>query len=141
MELLIPDTYVSSMPEKILLYRELDNLQTEAEIAAFHARMVDRFGAMPPQAEELLNVVRLRQAAVTLGFEKIILKNNLLIAHFVSNRLSPYYKSATFEAVMQRIASQPLQLKVKEQNGKLSLVAQRVSSIAQAMYVLKTIAA
>ena len=140
MALLIPDTYVSSMPEKILLYRELDNLQTEDEIAAFHARLTDRFGAMPPEAEELLNVVRLRQAAVTLGFEKIILKNNLMIAHFVSNRLSPYYKSATFDAIMQRIASHPLQLKVKEQNGKLLLVASRVSSIAQAMYVLKAIA-
>jgi transcription-repair coupling factor (superfamily II helicase) len=140
MELLIPDTYVSNMSEKILLYRELDNLQTEAEIAAFHARLIDRFGVMPPEAKELLNVVRLRQVAVTLGFEKIILKNNLMIAYFVSNQLSPYYKSATFEAIMQRIASKPLQLKVKEQNGKLSLVALRVSSIAQAMYVLRSLA-
>ncbi|MDR3366875.1 MAG: DEAD/DEAH box helicase, partial [Prevotellaceae bacterium] len=139
MELLIPDTYVSNMSEKILLYRELDNLQTEAEIAAFHARLTDRFGAMPPEAEALLNVVRLRQAAVALGFEKIILKNNLMVALFVSNQQSPYYKSATFAAIMQRIAAQPLQLKVKEQHGKLSLVAQRVSSIAQAMFVLKSI--
>ncbi|MDR3187767.1 MAG: transcription-repair coupling factor [Prevotellaceae bacterium] len=139
MELLIPDAYVSNMSEKILLYRELDNLQTEAEITAFHARMTDRFGAMPPSAEELLNIVRLRLAAVELGFEKIILKNNLMIAYFVSNQQSSYYKSATFETIMQRIASKPLQLKVKEQNGKLSLVAPRVSTIAQAMYVLKVI--
>ncbi|MDR2814321.1 MAG: transcription-repair coupling factor [Prevotellaceae bacterium] len=141
MELLIPDSYVSNVSEKILLYRELDNLQTEDEIAEFHTRMTDRFGAMPPEAEELLNVVRLRQAAVVLGFEKIILKNNLMIAYFVNNQLSSYYKSVTFEAVMQRIASRPLQFKVKEQNGKLSLVAPRVSSIAQAMYVLKSIKA
>jgi transcription-repair coupling factor (superfamily II helicase) len=139
MELLIPDAYVVNMSEKILLYRELDSLQTEAEIVGFHTRMTDRFGAMPPEAEELLNIVRLRQAAVALGFEKIILKNNLMIAYFVSNKLSSYYKSATFEAIMQRIASRPLQLKVKEQNGKFSLVIPRISSIAQAMSVLKSI--
>ncbi|MDR0687236.1 MAG: transcription-repair coupling factor, partial [Prevotellaceae bacterium] len=122
MELLIPDSYVNNMAEKIRLYRELDNLQSEAEIAAFHARMTDRFGAMPPPAGELLNVVRLRQAAVLLGFEKIILKNSLMVAYFVGNQLSPYYKSAIFETIMQRIAQKPLQLKIKEQNGKLSLV-------------------
>ncbi|MDR1416431.1 MAG: transcription-repair coupling factor, partial [Prevotellaceae bacterium] len=141
MELLIPDSYVSNMAEKIRLYRELDNLQSEAEIADFHARMTDRFGAMPSTAEELLNVVRLRQAAVLLGFEKIILKNSLMVAYFVGNQQSSYYKSAIFERIMQQIALKPLQFKMKEQNGKLSLVAPRVATIAQAMYVLKTISA
>jgi transcription-repair coupling factor (superfamily II helicase) len=141
MEVLIPDSYVNNMAEKIRLYRELDNLQNETEIASFHTRMTDRFGAMPSEVEELLNVVRLRQAAVLLGFEKIILKNSLMVAYFVSNQLSPYYKSAIFESIMQQIAQKPLQFKIKEQNGKLSLVAPRIATIAQAMFVLKTISA
>ncbi|MDR0413879.1 MAG: transcription-repair coupling factor [Prevotellaceae bacterium] len=137
MEALIPDSYVGNMSEKIRLYRELDSLQSEAEIAAFHARMTDRFGAMPPAAEELLNVVRMRQTAVQLGFEKIILKNSLMVAYFVGNQQSPYYKSPVFENIMQQIAMKPLQFKVKEQHGKLSLVAARVTTITHAMRVLR----
>ncbi len=139
MELLLPDSYVSNTAEKIRLYREMDDLQNEKEIADFRARMVDRFGELPQPAEELLNVVRLRQKAIKLGFEKIILKNNLLIAYFVSNQMSPYYQTPLFSEVMQRIAAKPKQFKVKEQNGKLSFVAQQVGSVAQAMHVVDLI--
>ncbi|MDR2937825.1 MAG: transcription-repair coupling factor [Prevotellaceae bacterium] len=139
MELLIPDRYVSNTAEKIRLYREMDDLQTEQQIADFRTRMVDRFGALPTETDELLNVVRLRQKAIKLGIEKIILKNNLLIAYFVSNPVSPYYQTPLFSDIMQRIAAHPHRMKVKEQNGKLSFVAQQVKSVAQAMGVLELI--
>ncbi|MDR1226507.1 MAG: transcription-repair coupling factor [Prevotellaceae bacterium] len=141
LELLLPDSYVSNTTEKIRLYREMDNLQDEQAIAQLRERLVDRFGQLPMQAEELLNVVRLRQMAITLGFEKIILKNNILVAYFVSNQMSQYYQTPTFTGVLQRINAKPLQFKVKEQNGKLSFVAQKVSTIAQAMNVLGNLSA
>jgi transcription-repair coupling factor (superfamily II helicase) len=139
MELLLPDSYVSNTAEKIRLYREMDDLQSEAAIADFRTRMVDRFGALPHETEELLHVVRLRRQAIKLGIEKIILKNNLLIAYFVGNQMSSYYQTPLFATIMQRIAANPKRLKVKEQNGKLSFVAQQVGSIAQAMNVLEII--
>jgi transcription-repair coupling factor (superfamily II helicase) len=137
MELLIPDNYVSNTVEKIRLYREMDDLQDEAAIEKFSHKLLDRFGPLPEPTKELLNVVRLRQKAIKLGFEKIILKNNLMIAYFVSNQMSQYYQTPTFASIIQQISSKPLQLRVKEQNGKLSFVAQRINSVAQAMSVLK----
>ncbi len=137
MELLLPDSYVSNTAEKIRLYREMDDLQNEKEIAEFRTRMVDRFGELPNETDELLNVVRLRQKAIKLGIEKIILKNNLLIAYFVSNQMSAYYQTPLFANIMQRIAANPKRLKVKEQNGKLSFVAQEVKSVAQAMGIIQ----
>ncbi|MGL5912570.1 MAG: TRCF domain-containing protein, partial [Bacteroidales bacterium] len=139
MEILLPDEYVSNTAEKIRLYREIDELQSESEITAFIARMQDRFGKLPTQTQELLNVVRLRQYAVKLGFEKIILKNTRMTAYFVHNQNSLYYQSQVFTTIIQNIAQHPLRFKIKEQNDKLALAATQVSSINLAMQVLQVV--
>ncbi|MGL4363996.1 MAG: transcription-repair coupling factor [Bacteroidales bacterium] len=141
MEILLPDNYVSNIAEKIRLYREIDELQTEMQIQEFVKRMTDRFGEIPTQTQELLNVVRLRDTAIKLGFEKIILKNNRMTAYFVQNPNSLYYKSDIFTNLMQNIAQHPLRFNLKEQKEKLALSVLQVSNLTQAMQVLQTISA
>ncbi|GHT13586.1 transcription-repair-coupling factor [Bacteroidia bacterium] len=139
LELLLPDSYVSNTTEKIKLYREIDDLQSEESIAQFCKQLADRFGAIPEPTLELLNVVRLRQMGMRLGMEKIVLKNGIMVAFFVSNAESAYYQSPLFASILQNINTQPAQMKVKEQNNKLSLVAQKVSTVTEAMNVLQTL--
>jgi transcription-repair coupling factor (superfamily II helicase) len=137
LEVLLPDSYVNNITEKIKLYREMDDLQNEESIAQFSAQLVDRFGAMPVQVQELLNVVRLRQLGMQMGFEKIVLKNGIMVAYFVNNADSTYYKTPLFASILQNINAHPARMRVKEQNGKLSLVAQQTDSIDKAMKVLQ----
>lgn len=134
-EALFPDSYIHNTAEKIRLYKELDGMANEDELQKLKAKLVDRFGAPPAEAEELFNIVRIRQRAMLLGFERIVMKNKLMIAYFVANQLSPYYRTKLFSTVLQYIQSRPGLFKVKETNGKLSLTAQNVTSVAQAIAI------
>jgi transcription-repair coupling factor (superfamily II helicase) len=137
MEILIPDDYVNNVTEKMRLYKELDNLTDEAALQHFIDGLTDRFGTPPPQVNELCNIVRLRWLAIALGFEKVVLKNKLMIAYFVSNQLSLYYRSPVFIAVLDYIQANPRQFKVKEQNEKLILSVANVTTVEQAIELLK----
>jgi transcription-repair coupling factor (superfamily II helicase) len=137
MEILIPDNYVNNVAEKMRLYKELDNLADETALQHFTEGLTDRFGAPPPQVNELCNIVRLRWLAMALGFEKIVLKNKLMIAYFVSNQLSFYYRSLVFTTVLDYIQANPRQFKVKEQNEKLILSVANVTTVGQAIELLK----
>jgi transcription-repair coupling factor (superfamily II helicase) len=137
MEILIPDDYVANVAEKMRLYKELNNLTDEAALQRFIEGLTDRFGTPPPQVGELCNIVRLRWLAMALGFEKVVLKNKLMIAYFVSNQLSSYYRSPVFTAVLDYIQANPRQFKVKEQNEKLILSVANVTSVEQAIELLK----
>jgi transcription-repair coupling factor (superfamily II helicase) len=139
MEILIPDSYVNNTPEKMRLYKELDNLTGEAALQQFIAGLTDRFGTPPPQVLELCNIVRLRWLAMALGFEKVVLKNKLMIAGFVSNQLSLYYRSPVFTAVLDYIQANPRRFKVKEQNEKLTLTVANVVTVEQAIELLSKI--
>jgi transcription-repair coupling factor (superfamily II helicase) len=139
MEILIPDDYVSHTAEKMRLYKELDNLAGEAALQQFIKDLTDRFGTPPPQVKELCNIVRLRWIAIALGFEKVVLKNKLMIACFVSNQLSLYYRSPAFTAVIDYIQANPRQFKVKEQNEKLILSVANVTTVEQAIELLTKI--
>jgi transcription-repair coupling factor (superfamily II helicase) len=139
MEILIPDDYVNNVAEKMRLYKELDNLTDEAALRNFIESLIDRFGALPPQVNELCNIVRLRWLAIALGFEKMVLKNKLMIAYFVSNQLSLYYRSPVFTTVLDYIQANPRQFKVKEQNEKLILSVTNVTTVEQAIELLKKI--
>ncbi len=136
MEILIPNSYVSNTPEKIRLYRELDNIDNEETLQQFVRAMTDRFGPPPAPVEELFEVVRLRWLAMSLGFEKIVLKNELLIAYFINNHLSYYYRSPLFTHVLDYIQYHPRDFKVKEQNGKLILTVVNVKTVQQAIKLL-----
>jgi transcription-repair coupling factor (superfamily II helicase) len=131
-ELLLPDTYVSSVTEKVKLYREMDNLQNEDDISRFSRELEDRFGVMPVEVRELLRVVGLRQLGIRLGMEKIVIKQNVMVVYFVANPQSIYYQTSLFGQILQNVNKQSARMRLKEQNKRLSLVVQRVGSVEEA---------
>jgi transcription-repair coupling factor (superfamily II helicase) len=137
LEILFPDTYISNISERIRLYRELDNTETEDQLLSFEAQLKDRFGKIPPQTIELMNVVRLRWLAIDLGIEKIILKSNKLIAYFISDKDSLFYKSAVFAKILSFLQKNPQSIKMKEGNNKLTLSIQKIDSIQKAIDIFK----
>ena len=137
MEVMLPSDYVSSTAERISLYTELDHIKTEERLMEFTAQLIDRLGPLPKPDNDLLNTVRLRWKAKDLGFEKIVLHDNLMIAHFVSNQESPYYETETYHQVMQYIISHPKRCSVKEAHAKLILTIKEVSTVTQALDVVR----
>jgi len=101
LQILIPDNYVESITEKLSLYSRLDNCNNEEELLDFHAELIDRFGPIPQEVEDLFTTVRTREIAVALGFEKIFLKNELLKCFFISNPESPYFQGEVFNGILQ----------------------------------------
>ena len=116
LEIAFPEEYIENVSERIVLYRELDSLKNENEILEYKKRLIDRFGPIPEQAEELIQVLRLRWKAMQLGIERIILKNEKLIIYLVSNPDSLYYKSKEFGAVLQYAVNNPHRCQIRETN-------------------------
>lgn len=139
LELLFPETYISNVSERIKLYRELDNIDNETSLLEFESQLKDRFGKIPKQSEELLNVVRLRWIAIKLAVEKIILKENKMIIYFVSNQNSPFYQSSTFMSILNFVQNQKDNCKMQEKNNKLSLTFKNITNIKQAISTLKNL--
>jgi len=139
MEILIPDEYVSNIKERVSLYKDIDDIETEEKLIEFEKNLIDRFGALPKEVKELLNTVRLRWMAINIGFEKIVLKDNRLNAYFISSQLSPYYKSEIFNKVILFVQNNPRLCKMKERTNKLSLSFEGIRTIDEAIRVLKNI--
>lgn len=139
LEMYYPDQYVPNDSERMLLYRELDNTRNDDELEAYRKRLVDRFGALPPQAEELLHVVPLRRLGKQLGCEKIMLKQGRMYLYFVSNAQSPFYQSAEFGRVIDYMTTHVQRCKLREQNGKRSMLVENVPSVGEAVKVMKEI--
>ncbi len=137
--LLFPDEYIGNNSERLRLYRILDDVSTEDRLLAFETELEDRFGPIPPETRELINVVRLRWLAIQLGFEKIILKKNQMVIHFLSNPDSGYFASPIFKSVLDFIQAQGRKFRLKESNGKLRLSTDSITSISMAMEVLSKI--
>jgi transcription-repair coupling factor (superfamily II helicase) len=121
LEILIPDDYVESIAERLSLYSRLDNCETEEELVAMEQEMIDRFGPLPPQVQELFITVRSRKLAVELGFERMILKNNALKCYFVNRPDSPYFESDLFNAILQYLQTGTNKARLK-QVGKLFMI-------------------
>jgi transcription-repair coupling factor (superfamily II helicase) len=136
LEMYFPDTYVPGSAERMLLYRELDNIDNDDELDAYRQRLIDRFGAIPHEGEELLQVVALRRYGKSLGCEKIILKQGRMQMQFVSNPNSAYYRSATFGKALDFIAANARRCNLKEVNGKRSMVVSGVPTVGEAVKVL-----
>ena len=136
LEMYFPDTYVPGSAERMLLYRELDNIDNDDELYAYRQRLIDRFGAIPHEGEELLQVVALRRYGKSLGCEKIILKQGRMQMQFVSNPNSAYYRSATFGKALDFIAANARRCNLKEVNGKRSMVVSGVPTVGEAVKVL-----
>ena len=128
-EVLIPDTYVENISERVRLYRELDNISDEAGLERFASKLTDRFGALPPQVEGLLGIVRSRRYCMELGIERLLVKNGKMIVYFVGEQTSPFYRSAVFAAVLKFVQQQWLPCRFSEKNGKLSLIFTEVTNV------------
>ena len=139
LEMYFPDTYVPGSSERMLLYRELDNIENDVQLDAYRKRLEDRFGPIPRQGIELMQVVSLRRLGKHLGCEKLILKQSTLQMQFVSNIDSAYYKSNAFGKCIDYIAANPRRCNIKEKNGKRSMIVSNIKTVGDAVFVLREI--
>ena len=139
LELLFPNEYIPSSSERMLLYRELDKLELDKDVEAFRARLLDRFGKIPPEGEELIRIVPLRRMAKRMGIEKVFLKAGRMTLYFVSNLESPYYQSEAFGKVINYMAQNPRECNLREQNGKRSMVIKNVTDVQTAVRIMQEI--
>ena len=139
LEMYFPDTYVPGSSERMLLYRELDRIERDEDLAAYRQRLIDRFGVVPHEGEELMHVVSLRRLGKRLGCEKIILKQGTMQMQFVNNVQSPFYRSAMFSKVLNYATTHIQQCALKEKNNKRFLRIARVASVEQAVDILQEI--
>ena len=139
LEMYFPDSYVPGSAERMLLYRELDHLDRDEEVEAFRQRMIDRFGPIPQEGDELIHVVGLRRVGKLLGCEKILLKGGAMQLQFVSNVDSPFYRSKMFSRVIAYATSHIQDCVLKEKNNKRILRISHVKSVEQARSLLDMI--
>ncbi len=137
LEMYFPDQYVPGASERMLLYRELDNIQSDDELDAYRSRLIDRFGPVPHEGEELMHVVLLRRMGRSLGCEKIMLKQGLLNMQLVSNPASAYYKSQTFGKVLSFVATNARRCDIREVKGRRLIRINGVDSVKDAVGLLR----
>ena len=137
LEILIPDSYITNITERLSLYKELDGTDTEEQLVSFRTRMADRFGPPPMQTEDLFNTIRLRWMAGKKGIEKLVLRNNRMTAYFVGDAEHPYYQSETFAKILKFLQQNPTFARMKEEKEKLTLQFRHVPSIQAAMDILQ----
>jgi transcription-repair coupling factor (superfamily II helicase) len=139
LEIMFPDEYISNISERIRLYKELNEIKSEDDLRSFEKRLIDRFGNIPPPAQALLDIVRIKWIAIKIGIEKILLKNDLLIAYFISDPDSRFYRSSLFVSIMNYVNRKPKQMNMKQKASKLSLTINEVKSVKTAIRVLNEI--
>jgi transcription-repair coupling factor (superfamily II helicase) len=139
MEILMPADYIESGSERIKLYSELDNISHDSDLMKFTDKMIDRFGSLPKQAIDLINTIRLRWLARDLGFEKLVLKNNMLTAYFITNQESGFFNSETFSNIIKFVQHHPKICRMKETNQKLILTLTNIKTINAAINALDNI--
>ena len=140
LEMYFPDQYVPSDSERMLLYRELDNLAAsqhlDDDLAAYRRRLIDRFGEIPEVGEELIRVVPLRVCGKRLGIENIILKQSKMHLYFVNNSDSPYFQSEAFGLILDYVSNHPQKCRFHEVNGKRSIIIADVPTVTEAVKLL-----
>ena len=134
---MIPDSYIDITAEKIRIYKLLDGLSSDKEIDKAKTRLEDRFGHMPEETDNLFDVVKIRNLGGKLGFEKVIIKNGMMIMFFISNPMSPYYKSKTFSGILSRINLNQGTFSLKQTEGKLKIVSRGIGSLQSALQTLR----
>ncbi|MBI1288248.1 MAG: transcription-repair coupling factor [Flavobacteriales bacterium] len=139
LEILLPDSYVNSIAERLALYRELDDTENAQQLADFETRLKDRFGTIPKQGQQLIETIRLRWIAKAIGFEKLILKNDRLVCYFVSDPESGYYQGSEFTRVLDFVKNNPQKVVMRQKNDKLMLTFENVRSISTALGLLTSL--
>jgi transcription-repair coupling factor (superfamily II helicase) len=133
LEILIPDHYVENITERLSLYSRLDNCETEEELQGMEQELIDRFGALPTEVQELFITVRCRKLAVDLGFERMILKNDSLKCYFINRPDSPYFESDTFNHILSYLQTGTNKARLK-QVGKLFMIVAEPTKDMQDVY-------
>ena len=132
-----PDTYVPGSSERMILYRELDNIETDQDLEAYRKRMEDRFGPVPTEGEELMMVVILRRLGRRLGCEKLVLKQHIMKMQFVSNNDSAFYQSPFFDSILNYVSRHARLCDIKEVKGQNVLIVKSVPSVKEAVGILR----
>ena len=138
-EALIPDNYVRNIGERLSLYNALAGLQNETELTQFEEQLKDRFGSPPKAVKDLLDLIKLRELGKKLGFEKLILKKQQMLAYFPSEHKQFYYQSEVFSQILMYVQNKPKLCKLKQSNQNLILIIFEVNSIKQGMHYLQEI--
>ena len=139
LEMYFPETYVPGSAERMLLYRELDNIENDHDLDAYRKRLIDRFGPVPREGEELMQVVALRRIGKRLGCEKVTLRQGKMIIQFVSNPQSAYYQSTAFDKMLNYIALNSRRCDIKEIKGRRLMHVNQIPSVSEAVTVMRAI--
>ena len=134
-----PESFVPSSGERISLYRELDGLTSQSQLDAYTQRLIDRFGPIPSEGEELLKVMPLKWLAASLGVEKVVLKSGNMFMYLISDFESSYYESDVFDRIINYASWHPRNTKLREQDGRRSLWIKDVNSVSHAVSILEEI--
>ena len=142
-ELLFPDDYVNNITERLNLYTKLNEIKDEQTLQAFESSLLDRFGALPQPVVDLLNSVRIKWLAISIGLERVVLKNGRLVGYFISDQQSAFYQSPNFSKVLQFVQAHSPNVKMKEKqtrNGlRLLLTIEKMSSVNKVLEILKQV--
>lgn len=136
LEIMIPDSYVENITERLSLYSQLDNIENDSVLAQFRTQLIDRFGPMPDAVEALFTTVRCRKLAKTLGFEKMILKNQQLRLYFINNPESPYFESKTFNVILTYVQTRMNKGRLKQTGKNFLLIVDQVERMEDIEYLL-----
>ncbi|MBO5850475.1 MAG: transcription-repair coupling factor [Paludibacteraceae bacterium] len=137
LELMFPVYYIENVAERMSLYRTLDNMKNEQELSIFERDIEDRFGKIPLESRNLIQMIRLRWLAQQLGFERLVMKNEKLIAYLVPETNKAYYQSEVFGNILRYIVQNPKGCHLRENDGKRSFVIQKITSVQQAYDILQ----
>jgi transcription-repair coupling factor (superfamily II helicase) len=139
LELMFPASYVPQESERINLYRELDNMESDRDVEAFEVRLQDRFGKIPDMGKELIRIVPLRRVARSLGLEKVVLKQGSMYVYFVGAENRAYYQSAAFGRMLNYLQNNSQRCKIREKNGRRSFLISHVATVQTALAILRSI--
>lgn len=143
LELMLPDSYISNTEERLTLYQKLSELENKKELNQFTEEIIDRFGTLPIEASNLLKSIELKWHAMDIGFEKIILKNDVFLGYFSSNPQDKFYQSEQFKKIINFLTLHPQDAQLKEKIGKdgtsLMMRKENIKNIDDLNYLLNTI--
>ncbi|MDY5969489.1 MAG: TRCF domain-containing protein, partial [Bacteroidales bacterium] len=137
LSVLLPDEYVSNVSERLVLYKELNGLSSEEQLLAYRQRLIDRFGPVPHETDELIKTITLRRIAKDFGIEKVVLRKGVMLCYFASGKDNPFYQSPNFNHMITFASSHSGQALLKEQADRLCLRCEKVRSIYEAVQVLQ----
>ena len=138
-ELLFPASYIPNDSERVMIYKELDSMEEESEVAIFKAKLEDRFGKIPNRSQELIRIVSLKRMARKLGIEKVVLKTGKMSLYLVSNPESNYYQSTAFDRLLQYVQANYKRCQLSEKNYRRMVIIQNVETVEKAVDILTTL--